>query len=163
MPIISFNDAEPAIDGRQSETAMAIRQGVMRGLLHANIAFVPELTLSTGRRVDLIGLDPKGQIVIVEIKSSIADFNADSKWPEYREACDYFYFASHPTVPQEIFPESEGFILADAHGCEIIREAEHSKLSPATRKALTIRIARDATRKLQRMTEYYGDLVDTDK
>ena len=129
----------------------------MRGMFHAGITFVPELSLPTGRRVDLIGLDPKGQIVIIEIKSSVADFNADSKWPEYREYCDLFYFASHPSVPQEIFPQTEGFILADAHGCEIVRDAKHLKLNAATRKSLTIRFARDAARKLQRMTEFYGD------
>ena len=157
MPIVTPNEFDPAVDGRQSETAMAIRQGVIRGLYHADMTFVPELTLPSGRRTDLIGLDPKGKIVIVEIKSSIADFNSDAKWPEYKDFCDFFYFASHPSVPQNIFPDTEGFILADAHGCEVLREADALKLNPATRKSLTIRIARDAARKLQRMTDFYGE------
>jgi len=79
-------------------------------------------------------------------------FKSDKKWHEYKEYCDQFYFATHPDVPMEIFPETEGFIFADEYGCEIIREAEQQKLSPATRKALTLRFARSAALRTKRLT-----------
>ena len=160
MPIVTLHDDDPAIDGRQSDIALAVRRGVMTGLRHADWVFVPELTLPNGRRADLTGLDGKGNIAIIEIKSSIADYNADIKWHEYKELCDLFFFASHPSVPGHIFPEEEGFVLADNHGCEIIRDAIPDKISAATRKSMTIRIARAAASKLQRVTDFHGQLPE---
>lgn len=152
MPIISNDRNISEFDGRQSDMAMVIRRGILKGMAETDMVFLPELTLSGGRRADLIGLNRKGQIIIIEIKSSIADFQVDKKWHEYKDFCDQFYFATHPKVPMEIFPQSEGFILADEHGCEIIREADINKLSPATRKALTLRFARSAALRTKRLT-----------
>jgi hypothetical protein len=82
------------IDGRQSETALAIARGAAR-LLHAHgRCVVSELPLPSGRRADLVALDPGGEIWIVEIKSSIADFRADQKWRDYRAHCDRLFFAT---------------------------------------------------------------------
>jgi len=131
---------------------MRIRRGILRGMEESDSAFLPEFTLSNGRRADLISLDRRGEIVIYEIKSSIADFQIDVKWHEYKDFCDRFYFATHPDVPMEIFPDEEGFILADEHGCEVIREAETKKLKSATRKALTLRFARHAAFRTKRLT-----------
>lgn len=152
MPVISNHQNPNEFDGRQSETAMAIRRGILKGMAETDIVFLPELTLSGGRRADLVGLDRKGLVIVIEIKSSVADFQVDKKWPEYKAFCDRFYFATHPDVPSHIFPENEGFILADVHGCEIIREAQVGKLSPATRKALTLRFARSAALRTKRLT-----------
>jgi DNA repair protein MmcB-like len=58
--------------------------------------------------------------LIVEIKSSVADFRADTKWREYRAHCDRFYFAIPEGVPVDIMPEDAGLILADAYGCDIL-------------------------------------------
>jgi len=149
MPILTNLHGDPLMDGRQSEAAMNIRRGVIKGFKHQNIGFIAEMTLSTGRRTDLIGIDRKGQIIIVEIKSSIEDFKSDNKWHEYLEFCDQFYFATSPEVPAEIFPQGEGFIVADQFGCEILREANTNKLAPATRKAITLRFARAAAERLR--------------
>ncbi|MDJ0613933.1 MAG: MmcB family DNA repair protein [Rhizobiaceae bacterium] len=158
MPLIDPYSNNPAVDARQSETAMEIRRGILNGFQESDLVFVPEFTLPGGRRADLIGLDGKGQIVIIEIKSSVADFNADNKWPEYKEFSDRFYFASHPSVPGEIFPETEGFILADQYGCEIIRDSDTRKLPAPTRKSLTLKIARAAASRLQLVSEYAAKL-----
>ena len=149
MPILTDLHGDPLVDGRQSEAAMNIRRGVIKGFKHQDIGFLAEMSLSTGRRADLIGIDQKGQIVIVEIKSSIEDFKSDHKWQEYLEFCDLFYFATSPDVPAEIFPQDEGFIVADQFGCEILREANTMKLAPATRKAITLRFARHAAERLR--------------
>lgn len=152
MPLVSSVISDPTTDMRQSDRALAIRNGVVRGLSRYNWCFLPEMTLSNGRRADLVCLDEKGLIRIIEIKSSIEDFRVDQKWHEYKDFCDAFYFATLPDVPADIFPQSEGFVLADRHGCEIIREAAIDKLAATTRKALTLRFARAAAERMTRIT-----------
>ncbi len=151
MPLVSGNARETHEDLRQSERAMDVRNGILRGFSQRNWAFLPELTLANGRRADLVSIDEVGIIRIFEIKSSVEDFRVDRKWHEYKDFCDAFYFATLPDVPAEIFPESEGFVVADRHGCEIMREAEMTKLSPATRKAVTLRFARTGADRLNRI------------
>ena len=137
-----------APDGRQSERALTIRRGLGRLLRSYDFACVPELTLPNHRRADLCGIGRGGEIWIVEIKSSIEDFRADSKWPEYMDFCDRFFFATLPDVPREIFPETTGLMISDGYGAEIIRDCDEDKLPAARRKALTLRIARHAADRL---------------
>ncbi|MFN4271913.1 MAG: MmcB family DNA repair protein [Aliihoeflea sp.] len=148
MPIISPVSTNPLVDGRQSERAMRVRRGVQRLLLELGACVVPELVLSGGRRADLVALTRKGDIWIIEVKTSIEDFRVDRKWPEYRLHSDRFFFATHPEVPADIFPEECGFILSDGYGAEMLREAPEHRLAAATRKALTLRIARAAANRL---------------
>lgn len=142
MPIVSPFATHPLADGRQSERALIIRRGVQRLLTAMGAHVLPELCLSTGRRADLVALTRKGDIWIIEIKSSVEDFRVDRKWPEYRLHSDRFFFASHPDVPSGIFPEECGFILSDGYGAEIMRDAPEHRLPSAARKALMLRIAR---------------------
>lgn len=158
MPIIDPLNSDPTIDGRQSQQAMLIRSGVIRGLFESNLVFLPEFSLKNGRRCDLAGIDQKGRIVIIEIKSSVEDFKIDSKWHEYKEFCDIFYFATSNQVPSEIFPDSEGLIIADLYSCEIIREAENNPLNAATRKSITLRFARSAASRLNRYNLHEGSI-----
>jgi hypothetical protein len=131
------------VDGRQSPTALRVQRGVMR-LLRAqyDIASFAEVTLTNSRRADLLGVGPKGEIWIVEIKSSLIDFQVDVKWPQYKEFCDRFFFAKPPELDPDIFPQSEGLIVADAHGAEILRMSPDTPLAPARRKAMMLKLAR---------------------
>lgn len=148
MPIISPILLNPLADGRQSERAMIVRRGVQRLLVQMGAAVLPELALATGRRADLVAVTRTGDIWIVEIKSSIEDFRVDRKWPEYRLFCDRFFFATHPQVPAEIFPEECGFILSDGYGAEMLRDAPEHRLAAPARKSMTLRIARAAAARL---------------
>jgi hypothetical protein len=148
MPIVSPILVNPLVDGRQSERALIVRRGVQRLLLQMGAVVMPELCLSTGRRADLVALTRKGDIWIIEIKSSIEDFRVDRKWPEYRLHSDRFFFATHPEVPAAIFPDECGFILSDGYGAEIMRDAPEHRLAPASRKALMLRIARAGAARL---------------
>lgn len=148
MPIVSPFTAHPLADGRQSQRAMVIRRGVQRLFAQNGIAAMPELSLADGRRADLAAFTAKGEIWIVEIKSSVEDFRVDRKWRDYRAFCDRLYFASHPDVPQDIFPEDAGFILSDGYGAEMLREAPEHRLSAPVRKAMTLRFARNAALRL---------------
>jgi len=144
------------VDGRQSETALAVARGTAR-LLHAHgFCVVSELPLPSGRRADLVALDPAGAIWIVEIKSSVADFRADQKWPDYRAHCDRLFFATALDVPCEIFPPDAGLIVADAFGAEFRNDAPEHKLPAATRKAMMLLFARAAALRLQSLADPAG-------
>jgi len=148
MPIVSPIPFNPLVDGRQSQAAMLVRRGVQRLLIELGAVAIPELPLATGRRADLMALTRKGDIWIVEIKSSVEDFRTDRKWPEYRQFCDRLFFATHPDVPAAIFPAEAGFILSDGYGAEILREAPEHRLAAPARKALTLRLARAGAARL---------------
>ncbi|MEO1398005.1 MAG: MmcB family DNA repair protein [Pseudomonadota bacterium] len=155
MPIIAPGLTNPLVDGRQSERALVIRGGVERYFEELGQTTLAELSLRNGRRADIVALCPKGRITIVEIKSSVADFQVDTKWPDYLEHCDQFFFATLADVPANIFPEDRGFIVADRFGCEIVRSAESSPLAPARRKDVHLRFARQAGQRLRR-AELFG-------
>ena len=144
------------VDGRQSETALAVARGTAR-LLHAHgFSVVSELPLPSGRRADLVGLDASGRIWIVEVKSSIADFRADQKWPDYRAHCDRLFFATSLEVPCDIFPPDTGLIVADAFGAEFKCDAPEHRLSAPTRKSMMLLFARAAAARLQALHDPTG-------
>ena len=134
-----------ALDG----IAQQIARGVSRYFRALNKAVLAEMPLADGRRCDIMALGEKGDIVIVEIKSCIADFRADGKWPDYRQWCDRFYFAVLQDFPQGLIPQDCGLILADRFGADCVREAPEHRLSAARRKALTLRFARGSAFRLQ--------------
>jgi hypothetical protein len=148
MTIVSLHQNNPLIDGRQSERAMLVRRGMQRHLHSLRLAVLPELSLASGRRADLITLSPNGEIWIVEIKSSIEDFKVDRKWPDYRLHCDRLFFATHKDVPLEIFPEDCGLFLSDGYDAHMIREAPEHRLTAATRKSVTLNFSRAAAQRL---------------
>ena len=143
-------------DGRQSETALAVARGTMRLLLSHGFACVSELPLPSGRRADLVALDAQGEIWIVEIKSSVADFRADQKWQDYRLHCDRLFFATTLDVPCEIFPPDTGLIVADAFGAQIVCEAPQHRLAAPTRKSMMLRYAQCAALRLQSLVDPTG-------
>ena len=156
MTLSSSSPLRIPVDGRQSETALAVARGSAR-LLHAHgFCVVSELPLPSGRRADLVALDAGGQIWIVEIKSSVADFRADQKWPDYRAHCDRLFFATSAEVPHEIFPPDTGLIVADAFGAAFHCEAPEHRLPAATRKAMMLLFARAAAQRLQSLADPNG-------
>jgi hypothetical protein len=144
------------IDGRQSETALAVARGTGRLLLAHGFACVSELALPSGRRADIVALDGAGEIWIVEIKSSVEDFRADQKWMDYRLHCDRLFFATTMQVPCEIFPPDTGLIVADAFGAEFKCDAPEHRLPAATRKSMMLRFAQAAALRLQSLADPTG-------
>lgn len=149
----SSADRSLPVDGRQSERARDIARGAQRALAMRGFRAIPELPLADGRRADLAAVDEAGAIWIVEIKSSLADFRADGKWPDYRAWCDRLYFAVAPDFPTEVLPEETGLILADRYSGEIVREAPEHKLAGARRKAVMLRFARVAAGRLMTLAD----------
>lgn len=134
---------------RDTKIADDIRRGVSRYLTKGlNAVCLPEFSLVNDRRADLMALLPDGRFWIIEIKSSKADFMSDNKWPAYLEFCDLFSFAVAPDFPPNLLPETEGCLIADAFEAEELRKAVQRKLSAARRKAVTLRFARTAGKRL---------------
>jgi hypothetical protein len=146
----------PPPDRRQSETALAIARGTARLLRSFGFSCVSELPLPSGRRADLVALNERGEIWIVEIKSSVEDLRADQKWQDYRMHCDRLFFAFTQDLPWEIFPEGTGLIIADAYGAYLHCEAPEHRLPAATRKSMTVRFAMAAAHRINRLVDPQG-------
>src|ERR1700735_4864244 len=126
------------------ETTAAVTRGAARLLTALGYAPLAEVTLPNGRRADLMALGRRGEIFIVEVKSSLEDFRTDQKWQEYPPYCDAFASAVGPESPREILPHEPGLIVADGFGGAVLREAQAVPLAGPRRKALTIGVARVA-------------------
>ena len=130
--------------------AALIARGVCRALDERGYASLVEFPLANGRRADVLALGRAGDLVIVEIKVSAADFRGDHKWPAYRDFSDRLYFAVPSTFPQVLIPEECGLMVADAFGAAVLRESGTAPLSSARRRALTLRFGRIAATRLRR-------------
>jgi hypothetical protein len=137
----------------QMPGARGLARGVCRSLYHLGYTCLTEFKLASRRRVDIIGMDAGGVIMIVEVKSSIEDFRADRKWREYQDFCDFFFFAVAEDFPREVLPEECGLLIADPYGAVLVRQAPELKLNAARRRAQTLRFAHVAGQRLARFVD----------
>lgn len=126
-----------------------LARGVSRHLRSHDFVSVEELVPARGLRVDVMALGPKGEIWVIECKSSRVDFQSDSKWQGYLEWCDHYFFAVDQDFPVEILPEETGLIIADGYDAEIIRMGPVAKLAAARRKVMMMKFARHAAVRAQ--------------
>ena len=140
--------APPVIEAALA--AALLSRGVCRALDQLGYASLVEFPLINGRRADVLGLGKAGDLLIVEIKSSVADFRADHKWTTYRDFADRLYFAVPAHFPQALIPKECGLMLADQFDAALLREACTAPLNPSRRRALTLRFARIAAARLRR-------------
>ena len=133
--------------------AKKITRGVIRFFVEQGNACLTEFSFKTGRRADIISLNRKGAIAVVEVKTSATDFRSDEKWHEYLEFCDLFYFAVAIDFYRDILPNDCGLIVGDAYGASIVRKATPRTLNAARRKAVTLRFARASAKRLIRFTD----------
>jgi len=141
------------MSGVRPDATLAITRGVIRMFAEQGLSPLTEVSLATGRRVDVMAIAKGGEITVVEVKSSTADYQADRKWQSYLDFCDRFYFAVEPTFPIELLPEETGLIVADAYGAAIRRPPPLSPLPAARRKALLIRFGQAAASKVLSLTD----------
>ena len=134
--------------------AQDVARGVTRLFFRQDLFDLCEVPLPNGRRADMVAIDAKGHLVIVEIKVSRADLLGDCKWCDYLDYCDYFYwavptgFSLAPFDGDNLGPDCAGLIVADRYDAEVIRAAPHRPLAAPRRKAETLRFARRAARRL---------------
>ncbi|MBW6528028.1 MmcB family DNA repair protein [Sphingomonas sp. RHCKR7] len=145
---------ESCVDSPGPLCAADVARGVTRMLLRHELTAIPEVPLDGGRRADLMALDQRGQLVIVEIKVSRADLLGDGKWQDYLAHCDRFYWAvpagfdAAPIDGPAFLPERTGLIVADRYDAAIVREARTEPLPAHVRKRCTLAFARRAARRL---------------
>ncbi len=130
-----------------------VARGVTRLFCRQDLFAICEVPLPNGRRADMMAIDGKGQLVIVEIKVSRADLLGDGKWTDYLDYCDRFYWAVPSALAtildqDRFLPRAAGLLVADRYDAAIWREAAHRPLAPARRKAELLRFARRAARRL---------------
>lgn len=151
--------ALPITPDAELKAAQAVARGICRLFARNDIWCLPEMPLRSNRRADLMGIDAKGHLVIVEIKVSKADLMGDAKWTDYLDHCDRFYWglAAHldrACMETAAFqPERCGVIVADGYDAEILRPAPTVPLNAARRKAEVERLARAALRRQQGLTD----------
>src|SRR6185437_8975986 len=151
---LCFTDAPPI--------AAEVARGVTRLFCRQDLFAICEMPLPNGRRADLMAIDPKGELTIVEIKVAKADLVGDGKWTDYLDYCDRFFWAVPPhlahLLEQERFlPGDAGLIVADRYDAAVIRHAAHRPLAPARRKAELLRFARRAARRLAARIDPTGE------
>lgn len=142
-------DTGSATAGEAGTSAADLARGVLRLLDDMGFAGLTEVPLANGRRADVMALDGKGAIVIVEIKTTLQDFRADGKWREYLDFCDTFYFAVPAAFPLDVLPADRGLMVADRYGATLVREGAESPVAGPRRRAVTLRLARLAARRLR--------------
>jgi hypothetical protein len=135
--------------------AAIIARGLMRHLDRHGWRSVCEFSLASGRRADVIGVDEGGRILIVEIKTSAADYRSDRKWREYLEYCDLFSFAVPDGFPLALLPEETGLLVVDGYDAVAHRPAAiaPAALAPARRRQVLLRFARVAADRLRRQLD----------
>lgn len=145
---------DPACFDDAPAQARDVARGVARMFFRQDLLTLCEVPLANNRRADLLAIDAKGCMTIVEIKVSRADLRGDAKWPEYLDYCDRYFWAVpigfdlSPFAEDAFRPEIAGLIVADRYDAAVVREAAHRPLAAARRKAETLRFARRAARRL---------------
>ncbi|MGB7317121.1 MAG: MmcB family DNA repair protein [Planktotalea sp.] len=130
-----------------------LARGVCRHMASHGFVCIEEFVPKRGLRVDVIALGPKGELWVIECKSSKADFQTDKKWEGYLEWCDRYFWAVDSDFPVELLPDGTGLLIADAYDAEIMRMGPEEKLAPARRKKITHKFATDAARRLQSLRD----------
>ena len=133
----------------RSDLGVRLAKGVQVLFEAMGYASMTEVKLPTRRRVDVMGINHKGHILIAEVKSGPADYRSDTKWQEYLDYCDDFYFAVGEEFPTDLLPDDQGLIIADVFHAEVIRPSMGPKLNAARRKNITLRFARQAATRLR--------------
>jgi len=144
---------EPGCFADQPPVAAEVARGVTRLFCRQEGFSICEVPLPNGRRADMMAIDPKGCLTIVEIKVSKADLTGDTKWTDYLDYCDRFFWAVPGSLAgllheERFLPGEAGLIVADRYDAAVVREAAQRPLAPARRKAELLRFARRAARRL---------------
>jgi hypothetical protein len=135
------------------ELTLAVCRGASRLMRQTGHSVLLEVPLPDGRRADILAIGRAGELVIIEVKSSIEDWRVDGKWPDYLGWCDQLFVAVPIDFPQALIPAEVGLIVADAYGGEILRTPPRQPVAAARRKALLVDCARLASERLSRLAD----------
>ena len=151
MAKLEYGSAAPsllAVAEKMARVEPKPLRGAIRLLESMGHGALIEFPLRSGRRADILSIGARGEIWIVEVKSGVPDFRSDHKWRDYLEWCDRFFFAVGPEFPAEILPLEAGLLISDEYEAILVQEPAATPLAGARRKALTLRFAHVAARRL---------------
>ena len=124
----------------------------MRFLSTKGYKVLTEFALPNKKRVDIIGINLKKEIVIVEVKSNKNGIKLDKKWKNYLNYCNYFYFACSEKLNLN-FSENIGIIRNNCNKIEITKEPKYKKLPENKKNKLIFKISLSAISKFHRLID----------
>lgn len=111
------------------------------------------------RRVDVLAINMRGHVIVVETKSCRQDFVRDTKWQEYLDHCHKFYFAMDEgtyDAVQHLIPKGVGVFVVQPrperkrkYPIRAVQSAKSMDLDPQAVFQLMVRVVfkkADATR-----------------
>jgi len=152
MPLSAITAERRGRFDNSSLLTRGLTRGVCRMLTEIGFGPITEFRLPNRRRADVMGLGGGSEFVIIEVKSSVADFRSDTKWPDYQPYCDRFYFAVPENFPIPILPDDCGIIIA-SYGAAIHREAPERPITTIRRRRQLLRFALTASERLNHLSD----------
>jgi hypothetical protein len=152
----------------RAQTAEALKKAVSFMFFKYGYSMTTELgILKWGRRrADVIGNKIGGDLVLIEVKSSVADFRTDNKWTEYLPYADRVYLAFTKEVARKIhdnpelkarIPKRVGVLVLGSDGyMKTAKPARRESVSTENRISILARLAwraGDLSKRTQRSRE----------
>lgn len=95
-------------------------------------------------RADVLAMAMNGYMVVVEVKSSVADFRSDKKMDQYTKYCNQSYVACsaevYAKIKDKVLP-SFGVIVVDGNRCYVAKKALKRNVHHKTKLNLITRMA----------------------
>ncbi len=95
-------------------------------------------------RADVMAINTRGEVIIVEVKSSYADFRSDKKWWNYADYSNKLYFAVSAELHAKIhdlIPTGIGIFIVDEAGhARVVQSAKRKNLDRDLVLAQSIRM-----------------------
>ena len=135
------------------KSSRSIFKQTMRFFSKKGYQVLSEFSLPNKRRVDIIAINLKKEIIIIEIKSKKKDLNYDKKWKSYLNYCNYFYFACNEKITNVNFSQNIGIIQKKFNKIKIIKESKYKKLSQIKKNKLILNFALSAASKFHRLID----------
>lgn len=95
-------------------------------------------------RADILAMAMNGYMVVVEVKSSVADFRTDKKMEQYTRYCNQAYVACsaevYAKIKDKVLPNF-GIIVVDGVRCYVAKKAQKRNVHHKTKLNLITRMA----------------------
>lgn len=146
-------DPIPSRRGRNTHVADRLKDAASSYFLHKGFSCFHEIGVNSwGKlRADVLCLDLRAKIVLVEIKSSVADYSTDKKWRTYLEYSNRMYFCFSMPVYEKLKDRLKadlkgtgvGVLVLDPKSgyLEVKQTARYRKMAGKTKRDLVIRMA----------------------
>jgi hypothetical protein len=101
-------------------------------------------------RADVLGMNLKRNVVVIETKSSVSDYRSDKKWRGYLPYCNQFYFCFEESVYKKLkkeLPKDAGIIVVKEkpegkrlYPIRVVQNVRRSEIDPDVLLDLALRM-----------------------